>query len=246
MRLWLASYPRSGNTFLRMVLSESFGIASSSVYGAELVDQWLDTDSAEGGIRGEDAEMPWTAVKTHEAPLDDGPAIYVVRDGRAAVTSYFHYLSRYESSAPSDVSLRGRMMTRLRAIAGTAPEAPQMRAIVRGDQWPGSWSWHFEAWSPLTRPNTLLLRYEDMLADIDGVCEQISSFLGVPQLAPFQHDFAMLHAREPGFFRSGDNQRNIAELAPYMDLFNQMHGTLMRELGYAAEVASVEPMRKAG
>lgn len=235
MRLWLASYPRSGNTFLRMVLSESFGIASSSVYGAELVDKWLETDLSESGSRGKDADVPWTAVKTHEAPLDDGPAIYVVRDGRAAVTSYFHYLSHYESTAPSDISLRGRIMTRLRAIAGTTPEALQMLSIVRGDQWPGSWSWHFEAWSPLTRPNTLLLRYEDMLADIDGVCERISSFLRVPQLAPFQQDFAMLHAREPGFFRSGDNQRNIAELTPYLPLFNHVHGRLMSELGYAGD-----------
>jgi hypothetical protein len=35
MRVWLASFPRSGNTFARFVLKEVYGIASDTAYPSE-------------------------------------------------------------------------------------------------------------------------------------------------------------------------------------------------------------------
>ena len=240
MRLWLASYPRSGNTFLRSVLNQSFDIKSTSVYPAENANiegsDWFADCVGYAGSLDNVAELnlkeKWVGVKTHDLPPDDGPAIYVVRDGRAAVVSYLHYLNAFERPPPPATHGGGQLMSRLRDLQRTYGSRRLMSSIIRGSQWPGSWSAHFEAWSPQTRPNTLLLRYEEMLSDPDSVCGKISVFLGVPQLATFKQNFSQLHSRDPNFFRAANNERSIAELAPHMALFERLHGGLMRELNY--------------
>ncbi len=85
----------------------------------------------------------------------------------------------------------------------------------------------------------MLLKYEDMVEDIDGSCRRIAKFLGICQTARFDQNFGQLRSREPTFFRSADNGRNIEELAQHMALFERLHGKLMRELGYSMETARV-------
>ena len=76
--IWLSSYPRSGNTFLRNTLFDVYGISSSSYF--------------EG--KGEpDNYVEFPVVKTHHmptniSPLDaEIPSVYLVRDGRDAIVS---------------------------------------------------------------------------------------------------------------------------------------------------------------
>jgi Sulfotransferase domain len=215
MKLWLASYPRSGNTFIRMVLNESFGIKSTSVYPSEDTSirdkEWLVSRIGYSGAL-EESDFTcdeWIGVKTHDLPSDDEPAIYIVRDGRAATASYKHMLEDYTDLRPS------------------------MEEIIRGEVWPGSWSAHFTAWSPENRKNTLLLKYEDMKTNIQEVCAKISRFLGVSQKQEFSQKFDELHSLEPTLFRSANNDLNIAEIKPCADLFDAKHGRLMRRIGYA-------------
>lgn len=214
--VWLASFPRSGNTFLRIVLHDVFGLSSGSVYDgeatvfAEATDVVGHVDKRPGGkdTPQTDDGKP-TPVKTHDMPADDGPAIYVVRDGRAALVSYYHYLANYAGSPYP------------------------MGDIVAGRIWPGSWSGHYRGWNPATRPNTLLLRYEELRDDNAAACEKIGQFLGIAPLKPFEVSFADLQKLNPRFFRSADDAKSLAEMQPYMDLFMKHHGATMRELGYA-------------
>src|SRR5665213_1182473 len=99
---WLASYPRSGNTLLRIILSSCFGQHSHSIYS--------DTEFDDPAIRhviGHEAIGPdprrflreayhqkrTIFVKTHELPGKDyHPAIYVLRDGRSSLVSHYHFL----------------------------------------------------------------------------------------------------------------------------------------------------------
>jgi len=209
MKLWIASYPRSGNTFVRLILNEAFGIKSTSVYpsesGAMKERPWLVER-----IGFTDAERPneWLAVKTHDTPTDDGPAIYLVRDGRAAIASYRHMLNDF---------------TDLR---------PDLPNLIRGETWPGSWTDHFRAWNPEERSNTLLLRYEEMKDDPASVCRKIGAFLKIDQIATFEQQFEELHALEPALFRVASNEKNIAEMQPHIALFDDFHAPLMRRLGY--------------
>ncbi|MBB5688888.1 hypothetical protein FHS88_001004 [Roseomonas alkaliterrae] len=231
MIVWLASYPRSGNTLLRMLLSRHFGLRSWSVHGdGDARDIGAELASIVGfephGPLGEDALAEMAAsdetflVKTHNLPPPgrDWPAICVVRDGRSALASYWHYRNR-----PGDVG-------------HTMPE------VVAGAVQFGSWSAHVAAWldAPLSR--RLVLRYEDLAGPSPGALAAIGDFLGhAPAPAP-PAEFATLNALAPTHFRGGSDARNIAELqACCPALFDALHGPMQARLGYPPAMAAGDP-----
>ena len=83
--IWLASFPRSGNTFARNVLFQAYGLQSTEVN--QKVFAYSSTYR----------EFP--VVKTHLLPsdleyIDDNDIIvYLVRDGRDALVSIAHHRS---------------------------------------------------------------------------------------------------------------------------------------------------------
>src|SRR5436189_1321267 len=99
--VWIASYPRSGNTFLRIILENVFRMTSYSVYNVE--GQNYQDPSAEALEEAPFLPRNWrqsisrtadrkaVPIKTHDRPEDQGPAIYIIRDGRAVIHSYYHY-----------------------------------------------------------------------------------------------------------------------------------------------------------
>jgi hypothetical protein len=220
MLIWLASYPRSGNTFVRVVLKAAFGIETRSLSGAGDDRVFSDPRVADavGHIKSErfGAELIEEArqsselviLKTHEPPPTADSAIYIVRDGRSAIVSYHHYLSEIEHLQVD------------------------MESIIEGRVYAGSWSDHFNSWRPIDRPHTLFLRFEDMVARPDELVGRLSGFMGVQPLTTGVRSFTDLHGLFPQFFRSGSDERNIREIAPYRDLFMRRHGDLMRRLQY--------------
>jgi hypothetical protein len=81
-------------------------------------------------------------VKTHDPPEDNCKAIYIVRDGRSTCVSFYHYLKDFPH-LDLKFSIRD-------VIAGFTPF--------------GSWGDHLDHWKPLDRPNTLFLKYEDLVS----------------------------------------------------------------------------------
>ena len=134
--IWLASYPRSGNTFLRIVLCEVYGIESSTYHleSAYPVDQDYSN---------------YPIVKTHLLPdqLVPGdssiPAVYLVRDGRDALVSMAH--QRSEIVEPGSDYL-DNLYESIRAADSS---------------YFGGWSRHVRQW--LKRAQ-LVLRFEDLIA----------------------------------------------------------------------------------
>lgn len=103
----------------------------------------------------------------------------------------------------------------------------------------GSWSDHLAAWTCQTRPNTLLLRYEDLANDPHDALRLISAFIDRPIIAERPPRYADLQSVNPKFFRSGVDVRNISELKDEsLDLFWLLHGKSMIELGYADRLPS--------
>jgi len=81
--IWLASYPRSGNTFFRIILHEVYGIKSVAYTGPFME-------------KGDYSPEEYPVIKTHllpdQLPEDDKtPSIYLVRDGRDAIVSMAHH-----------------------------------------------------------------------------------------------------------------------------------------------------------
>ncbi|MEX0808536.1 MAG: sulfotransferase domain-containing protein [Dongiaceae bacterium] len=223
MIIWLASYPRSGNTLLRIVLRQCFGIDSYSIYNdrtdiaknAELVKLtghvMMDLPASQF-VRDRVASPELTFIKTHDPPSDDSRAIYIVRDGRAAVLSYAGYFRNIRRR--TDVTLAD---------------------VIRGTAGPfGSWSAHIEAWKPTARPDTLLLRFEDMVMDVAPAIAGISAFAGLAPIAEWRTEFKSLQKLQPDFFTTGSNA-DIRELEEEAEAdFWRLHGDAMRTMGYAA------------
>jgi glycosyltransferase involved in cell wall biosynthesis len=164
--------------------------------------------SAYGRMRDDDALH---LVKTHDPPEDAGRAIYVVRDGRAACRSFFHYLKGYP---------------RLDDTFGLGD-------VVCGFTPFGSWGDHLDAWQPADRPATLLLKYEDLVGDPEPQIRKIADFTGLVPLNGWQNNFDRLHALNPNFFRAGAGNDPATALSDEArNLFWLQHRDWMRRLGY--------------
>jgi len=214
MILWIAGWPHNGSTLVRQILKDSFDLQPYSKYQEPGLVDVFGEDSlkfskkyTEDQFRGYlyyQTRKETTIVKTHEIPVDDNPAIFVIRDGRDAVTALSHFWT---------IPIRD-------AIAG--------QGCVFGN-----WSSHWHAWNPLKRPRTLLVRFEDMILKPNDVCKDLEKFLGVEQERPYVDDFEEKRKIWPQLFNDRLDcwQKEMTESD--LDLFWRCHKEVMGEAGYA-------------
>lgn len=160
MTLWISSFPRSGNTLLRQVLYAGWGLSSASVYSRDLGENLdlirscghVDLRMVSGPQGGHLLNPHNLPIKTHERPSGSADeAIYIVRDGRAACVSLWHFKNR------------GRPLT----------------DIVRGQSRFGNWSDHVMAW--LAVPGLrAVIRYEDLIGDMARAVAALTPVFGTP------------------------------------------------------------------
>lgn len=226
--VWIASYPKSGNTWMRLLLSN---LVSASERPDDINDLTLSSPIAtaraifddhsllESVLLREDeadllrpavhdaqaaeAETDGSAVKTHDAytRLADGTPL-LGRRARAAL-----YLVR----DPRDVAVSfafhrsidmDRSIQLLNNPAGRLNATPrQLRQRLL------DWSGHAASWLDQTDVPTHLIRYEDLRADTVAVFRRALDFLGIrhapedAERAVRHSDFAELQRqeREKGF-----------------------------------------------
>lgn len=224
MIIWLASYPRSGNTLLRTIIKRCFGLNS---YADEAihVNSQIRSDSSFVGHEelptawNEFYEMATSAkqvflVKTHLPPRDAQPYVYIVRDGRSAVRSYKKYFEQYVPDHPAN-----------------------LYQIIAGDDAYGDWSSHYHAWVDRQDARGMTVRFEQ-LTNISGEMRgRLAAFIAYQgPVAAWENPFGALAEVEPGFFREGREaftpDREWPELA--QQFFQFFHSQLQEELGYAA------------
>ncbi len=206
---WLASYPRSGNTFLRTILWQCFGLRSASIYPNDLAGNrqleeyagHIEHSGPNGQIKFPNNTIP--LLKTHELPMDDSRAIYVIRDGRAVMISLWKF---YNKTIPLEDFIEGRQKF-------------------------STWSSHVQAWAPFERTNTLLLEYEDMRTNLQSILEQISDFLTKDILQtsiPNRNEIANAEGR---WVRKKSDWR--AEFSDdLLARFNELNHDMLSKMGY--------------
>ncbi len=189
MIIWLASYPRSGNTFLRVILNSIFNIKSYSIYddlkdiaanektsdavGHELLPQGFDIEKAR-----ESKEVYF--IKTHDKPLNNtDKAIYLVRDGRETMLSYTKYQNKYGS------------------------EHKELIDTIYGNTYFGSWKAHLNIWDPKNRPNTLTIKFEELTDNPYAFIDSIASFSGIAPVNAVIPTFNELQKNNDKFFSTG-------------------------------------------
>jgi hypothetical protein len=146
---------------------------------------------------------PVRLIKTHHPPQDDRPAIYVVRDGRAATTSLYEFYKR--------------------KIA--------LHAIVEGWRF-GTWGSHLGRWNPRERPSTLFLRYEDIVADTRGTVEALAEFLNLAPKSYIVPSREQLAKADGQWIRFESTKRAELE-GEALARFWEVNGDAMQNYGYA-------------
>jgi hypothetical protein len=147
--LFLVSYPRSGNTWVRFMLLQARPGFSED-----------DFSRIQEIIPDMHGPVPWfrcrraNVVKSHLTYWQPfRRVIYLVRDGRAATYSNWSY-QKSEG-----------------AFAGGFDE------FLQHDHWPSSWNLHVTGW--LNAPQTkLIVRYEDLVNDTSRELSRILNFIG--------------------------------------------------------------------
>lgn len=227
MIVWLASYPRSGNTYLRIVLNRLHGVRASVVYDVDGVAERLGHDLVGSEQRPGDFDAMRASalphfVKTHrqrdERVHATDQAIYLVRDGRDAVVSYARLLSEQDDA----------FERHLQAAIETTE--------VRGT---GSWGANVLSWLQPPSASHVLVRYEDLVREpasaVQDALARLSLPLRPPDAAPLP-TFAELSQIDGGFFRRGAADAWKTEMPEaLLDLFwsREDNRTAMNLLGYA-------------
>jgi hypothetical protein len=226
MIIWLASYPRSGNTLLRIILNHVFGLKTYSLYNDTV---GVGADKATTEVVGHAFLPPeWSPnqaqmdkelwlIKTHEVPQDGEKAIYIIRDGREVSVSYLNYLHNYKLQ--EDISLF---------------------SVIIGAVNFGSWSDHVLAWNPMERRKTLLLNFEELVANPGAHIPAIADFIEREPISKSIPTFADLHAINPTFFRSGrrDSWKSVFNQDHHL-LFWLLHHDVMIKYGYDNDMPDV-------
>lgn len=158
--VFLASFPRSGNTWLRFVLAD---LATGDRADYERIEQLVPAVGRHAGA------PPLAAgsrlIKTHEPYRTEyRRAIYLVRDVRDVVISWYR-TTRHDRD---DFSAFDAFVERF-AADGASPY--------------GRWTDHVRSWLRASEraPDILVLRYEDLQADPVARFGEIAAFAGLPR-----------------------------------------------------------------
>jgi hypothetical protein len=188
--LWLASYPRSGNTLCRLVMHSCFGVGSYSDQGNKSEREVIGAGEERGLLEFEGDWRDFYAkasasphlhlVKTHQHPTDSQPAIVIMRDPRSALCSYYYYLQKH---------LKHDHFT--------------LQQIISGDVYYGDWIEFYRVWLGRDEGTTLLVFFNELVDLHESTINRLAAFTG---LEPKDHkpiNFEALREASPAFFRSG-------------------------------------------
>jgi hypothetical protein len=227
--VFIVGFPKSGNTWLQTLTAALvFGIDVERCPDSVVADLVPDIYDRPHYRRYLDAAY----FKSHELPSPrHRRVVYVIRDGRDVMVSYWHFLQAMGTNCPN-----------LRALI----ESPDHCCEVR-------WQQHVEGW--LANPyrcEMLVLRYEELRAQPAVHARRLADFLGVMiadaalDRAVFQCSFEQMKRREArlgwdnkkwpadkAFVRRGKvgSHRDEMDAATRL-LFDDQAGNLLRSLGY--------------
>ncbi len=159
--IFIVTYPRSGTTWMQMILYQLTTDGSMDFPHIYEYCPWFENSArSAGGFAGRPSPRLFKSHQSYSA-LPKGPCkyIYVARDGKDVAVSYYHL---YQSH---------------KGYQGTFTEFLDL--FLRGKVDCGSWFQHVKGWwRHRDDPNVLFLRYEDLLADLDGCLRKIIALAG--------------------------------------------------------------------
>ncbi|HRX28411.1 MAG TPA: sulfotransferase domain-containing protein [Saprospiraceae bacterium] len=220
--VWLVSFPRSGNTFLRNILADVFNVPSSEYHlnrNRSIAENW---DS-------------FPVVKTHLTPdllsplKDEDKVIYLIRDGRDACVSLAHHR----------VDIKKRSKSFLMALVSVV--------LGVGNQFKGGWSGHVNAWKDRA---DIAIRFEDLIVNPGKEMDKLKLLLNLGeaigdfptiQSQRVSSSYAV-NRKEPQNLTLGDREKFFrkGKMGSYREempfwvkiLFQFKHGKTLKNFGY--------------
>jgi hypothetical protein len=191
---------------VRTILFHCFGLKSTSIHPGEFRSNAAAGQYAGHIERGEDGVVDFgdqviRPIKTHGRPQGPGKAIYVVRDGRDAIGSLSAY---YNHRTPLATLIEGRHMF-------------------------GTWAGHLRVWEPEARPDTLVIRYEDLVGDLPGSIDRIAYFL---ETRPVSLALPPREVLADGHYVRAETASKPVLSGDDLELFWRINGEAMRRYGY--------------
>ncbi|HEX9941430.1 MAG TPA: sulfotransferase domain-containing protein [Thermoanaerobaculia bacterium] len=149
--VFVVSFPKSGTTLMQMVLYQLTTSGEMDFPHIESVSPWFEVNVLRGNPQVLEVPSP-RIFKSHlryELLPRGARYIYLARDVRdVAVSAYYH--SRLVSGQDLDLTW-------------------YLDRFLAGRTLFGSWFKHLESWWPhRNNPNVLFLRFEDVVADLEG------------------------------------------------------------------------------
>ena len=182
MIIWLSSYPKSGNTWLRSLISNYF-FSKHGNFDFELIKQ-IDKfekpeDTSKYWIKEQEKINSLNKIfffKTHNAlckinnnrftnPNNTLAVIYIVRDPRNVVTSIANHYQITTRNAFDFMKDKNRGIIEKEGNRYT------------GFQSLFSWDLHVKSWTENTLYPSLIIRYEDLLEDTKSTFKKVLEFI---------------------------------------------------------------------
>ena len=227
IQVWLASYPRSGNTFLRHAIESVYGVATETLYieNDTTVEPTFPVDYAV--LNG-----CYRFVKTHAARCSHEafrrfPAINLVRDGRDALVSHAHFeIGVGVQPVPDDFNKALKKLI-LGGIKKGRLEPP-----------PTFYNWGHDVLSWYNKPNVYQMKFENLIENPIEEVKRAFAVLNInlPRKSESVATFDRLHGHDPVMFRRGKVGSYKDEMCEEIQhLFMKHNGNAMKLYGYGGE-----------
>jgi peroxiredoxin len=253
--IFIVTYPRSGTTWMQMLLYQLTGDGNMDIPHIAEHCPWFERSmhSAEGFENRPSPRLFKTHLPFHQVPKGPGRYVYVARDGRDVAVSYYNLYRNYNG------------------YKGTFDEF--FEQFMRGKVHFGSWFKHVEGWwNRRNHLNVLFLTYEELTRDLEGCLRRIAAFCHLelsPEKLPLileRCSFAFMKQHETkfdpalevlwengtqlnSFLRTGRTGDGAHELTPEQQVrYDHAFRTLLEASGYrqaAPAVKETSPIRNA-
>jgi peroxiredoxin len=157
--IFIATYPRSGTTWMQMILYQLTTDGKMDMAHIAEHCPWFERsmNSAQGFENRPSPRLFKTHLPFHQVPRGPGRYLYVARDGRDVAVSYYNLYRNYNG------------------YKGTFPEF--FEQFMRGKVPFGSWFKHVAGWWKNRHGlNVLFLTYEELTRDLEGCIRRIIAF----------------------------------------------------------------------
>lgn len=214
---FLVSYPRSGNTWVRYVLS--YLISKDERLSKEKVDYLIPDLYVD--INWSKIERP-RIIKSHEPYQERYPKIiYLVRDGRDVACSYYDYYCRNKDYKQSFSSY--------------------LKSFLQPSFDFGSWPLHVCGWLNDQKIDKLVVHYEELFSNTQEEFERICEFTNL-SYNPETIKKAISKSTRDKIAKDANKERAGLNKGPgvwkeffcqnNLDLFNKKAGATLKRAGY--------------